>query len=297
MNDLHKTLLLILLLSVVKIYSGNIVIKGPSPYGLKKEVFEKEYGRLYSTLNPGKDIDTSVVTVEYYKSHNELSRPTLPEWGGGGAIGKNKIVIPIDKKAIYKKNSAVTISHELTHIAINRICDKVKVPRFFHEGVAMYLSGDISLNEQSALSMALFTQSLIPLLSIDSVNYFSQSRAQLAYAQSRLTVDYLVKNYDREVLSLILKSSIKNGDFEIGLKDELDISIHQLDSLSRSHIAQTYSNLFWIIDNYILWISILLLFLTAYILTIIRNRRKMKALEEADRLEEERLASLEDSLL
>ncbi len=296
MNNFIKFLAVLFCLLSISTYSDNIKLIGSVPFGNNSEIFEAEYARILSVLNPQNMENRSDIIVEYYKSSNRKGpASTLPEWGGGGAIGMNKIVIPIDKKPIYKKNSAVTISHELTHIAINRVANnRVKIPRFFHEGVAMHLSGDISVNEQSALSMALFTHSLIPLSSIDSVNRFTQSRAQLAYAQSRLTLDYLIKNYDREIISLILNSSVEKGSFEAGLINELDITVHQLDSLSRLHIAQTYSNFFWILDNYIIWISIILLFFTAYVLTLIRNRRKMKALEEADRLEEERLAGLEE---
>lgn len=294
MKKLFKSLFILLFFITISVNSENIKLIGSVPFGIDNKKFEAEYTRILSILDPLSINNRTEIIVEYYKSSNKKgSVPTLPEWGGGGAIGMNRVVIPIDKKPIYKKNSAVTISHELVHIAINRVSNgSVKIPRFFHEGVAMHLSGDISVNEQSALSMALFTNSLIPLASIDSVNAFTQSRAQLAYAQSRLTLDYLIKNYDREIISLILNSSVEKGSFENGLMHELDLTIHELDSLSRLHIAQTYSNFFWILDNYIIWISIILLFFAAYVLTRIRNRKKMKALEEADLLEEERLTVL-----
>lgn len=287
MINIFKQAILLLFLIFIPISSEIINLRGIAPFG-NKELLEKEYKRLYSVLDINNKIDTSNLIITYYNSKTmDSGILSLPEWGGGGAIGKNQIIIPINKKPLYRSNSAVTLSHELAHIVISRICDSVKVPRFFHEGIAMHLSGDISFEEQGALSKALFTNSLMPLTSIDSVNSFSHNRAQLAYAQSRLTVDYLIKNYDREILPLLLISTKKSGDFEKGLLEELDITVNQLDSLSRLHIAQTYSNIFWILDHYIIWISILLLFLTAYILTLIRNRKKMKAMEEAERLEEE----------
>lgn len=281
-------LILILHLIMISIFSEIINLEGNIPYGVDSKILEKEYRRIYKTLSSVQNIDTSELTIEYYKLSDERAgRPTLPEWGGGGAIGNDLIIIPTDLKPFYRKNNSVTISHEITHIVINRIRSNVHIPRFFHEGVAMYLSGDISFGEQSTLSMSLFSQSLMPLISIDTVNRLSRKRAELAYAQSRLTVDYLVKTYDREILSLILDASKRMGDFEKGLIDELDLNIHQLDSLSKIHIAKTYSNLFWLIDSFVVWISILLLFFAAYILTVLRNRKKMKAMEEAERLEEE----------
>ena len=58
----------------------------------------------------------------------------------------------------------MTASHELAHIAINRICDTVKIPRFFHEGVAMSLSGSITIDEQLTLSIALLNHNLKDIL-------------------------------------------------------------------------------------------------------------------------------------
>lgn len=288
MKKIIKNLIIALHLLIISTYGGIISLEGDIPYGVNSKLLEKEYQRIFKTLSPDQMVDTSKLTVEYYKSNTKrVGRPTLPEWGGGGAAGKDLIIIPTDLKPFYKKNNSVTISHEIGHIVINRVSKSVHIPRFFHEGVAMYLSGDISFSEQSTLSMALFSQSLMPLKSIDSVNYLSRKRAELAYAQSRLTVDYLVKNYDREILSLILSASNRIGSFEGGLVDELDINIHQLDSLTKIHISKTYSNLFWLIDSFVVWISILLLFFSAYILTVLRNRKKMKAMEEAERLEEE----------
>lgn len=288
-----KTLFLIIL--ITSLLLASIKLSGDIPLGVIPTAIEKEYQRIFTFLAPERALDRSSITVTYFKENlNSIGKPTLPEWGGGGARDKSDILIPIAKKNIYSKNSAVTISHELAHIAINRICDTVKISRFFHEGAAMYLSGDISFEEQSALSMALFTQNLIPLRSIDSVNQFSRRRAQLAYAQSRLAIEYLITNYEREILSDILISSLNEGSFERGLKQELDITIEDLDSLSRIYISQKYSSLFWLIDAYVVWITILVLFITAYVLTILRNRKKREAMEEEELREAEKSIEKED---
>lgn len=287
MKNKFYTLGFLIIILAISLFSQNIKLSGYVPYGVKVEDFKMEYNRIFNTIKFSSDIDTATLYIEYYKVSESKEREIfLPEWGGGGAIGKNRIVIPVDRKAIYRKNSAVTISHELTHIVINRISANVGIPRYFHEGIAMYLSGDVSFDEQSALSKALFTGSLMPLSSINLVNEFPQHRAQLAYAQSRMAIDYLVTNYDLDIISLILRASVKKGSFSRGLKEELDINEYQLDSLTQIHISKTYSSYFWILDNYILWIIIILLFLSAYILTIFRNRKKMKTMEEEERLEE-----------
>ncbi|NLE01320.1 MAG: hypothetical protein GX640_15750, partial [Fibrobacter sp.] len=148
-----KLLLLVLLL--VSIASPDIfIIKGYIPANLCVDSLNKQYRRIYTILNPTIPVDTATVTVIFYKqSEGKVLGVRLPEWGGGGAIGRDSIVIPIDRAGvIHGGNYQKILVHEITHIALSRVYGFVKVPRWFHEGLAMVLAGEISFEDQLELS-------------------------------------------------------------------------------------------------------------------------------------------------
>jgi len=64
--------------------------------------------------------------------------------------------------------------HELVHIVLARAYGSVPVPRWFHEGLAMTLSGELLFEEQVVISRALFTHQLLPFDTIEKVNGLDQ---------------------------------------------------------------------------------------------------------------------------
>jgi len=64
------------------------------------------------------------------------------------------------------------------------------IPRWLDEGFAMYSAREWGLWDRVNLIAAVLTDNLIPLGEIRSVNTFSESRAQLAYQESALAVQF-----------------------------------------------------------------------------------------------------------
>ncbi len=280
-NCFIKTICLLnILISVV---SGNIIIQGFTPREIDRATIQFEYKRLYKILAPAGPIDTSRLTIIFYsKAVESNERYSLPEWGGGGAIGTEKIVVNIDKNPFLDHSPYQVTVHELAHIVINRISMGIAVPRWFHEGVAMLLSGEATEREQIVLSKALFAGSVMPLYSIDSVNSFGRFRAELAYCQSRQTVLFLIDTYGIEILAEVLEAAIEKGTFWGGFHDVLQVTPRELDLFARKFIYQNHGKYLWLVDEYLVWVVILFLFLLAYIITIFRIRAKKKRMEEEE---------------
>ena len=66
----------------------------------------------------------------------------------------------------------------------------VNIPRWFHEGMAMALSGEIDSDAPVTLSKAVLSRKLLPLDSIKYVNRFKRDKAHLAYCQSHFAVQF-----------------------------------------------------------------------------------------------------------
>ena len=168
-------------------------IEGTLPPGIDTNRLATDYYQIFHTLAPEARVDRSNITLVFYRSNSEMAREgVLPEWGGGGALGANTIVMPIDKPFALGQETQRTLLHEVVHVVLNRTYPRAGIPRWFHEGAAMTFSGEISLEEQASLSLAVFLGRLVPLDSIDRVNSFNQQRAQLAYAESHAVFLFLL---------------------------------------------------------------------------------------------------------
>jgi len=150
----------------------------------------------------------------------------------------------------------------------------------------MTLSGEATDRENIVISKALFTGSIMPLHSIDSVNSFGRFRAELAYCQGRQAVLYLIDMYGIEVIGEIIEAANTKQSFWQGFYEVLQLSEKELEAFYRKYILTHHGKFFWLVDKYLVWVLILILFLLAYTITFFRIRAKRQLLEEEDALQE-----------
>jgi hypothetical protein len=269
--------------------SAQIILQGDVPAGVASSSLLSEYYRIYRIVAPEKRPVKSPLKIIYFtKSHTHGTGFVLPEWGGGGAIGDSLIIIPVDFKPFLEQSFPQITVHELVHIVLARAYPGVPIPRWFHEGAAMLLSGEMSWEENATVSKAIFFSRLMPLASIDSVNGFSRARADLAYSQGHLAALFLVDKYGMEVLPQILRAAKKSLNFQAGVFEAISLDRREFEEMVGNYIASKYRFVFFITDSYLWWAAIALLFIAGYVATVKRNRKRAAAMEEAERLEMER---------
>jgi hypothetical protein len=277
---------------LISLPAARVSIEGFAPPEATPGFVLREYQRIYALLAGERDRRVDTITVIFYTHAATGGAYRLPEWGGGGAIGADTIVIPMDANPFLYDSPSRTVIHELAHIVVNRLAPRMRVPRWFHEGVAMMVAGDVTFREQVIVSRAIFTGSLTPLAHIDSVNAFGRSRARLAYSQSRLAVEYLVNAYGVEVLAEILASGNARRGFYKGIHDVLGLRRDEIHGLIEEHIQKRFGPIVWLGDTYLLWLGMFVLFVAGVIATAIRNRGKRLRMEAEEEEEEERAGEL-----
>jgi hypothetical protein len=266
----------------------SIQFEGFVPHGLDTSRLEKEYIRICSTvgLSPEKNRDPLVVCFYRY-SENRKTGIRLPEWGGGGALGRDSIVIPVDRpSAFYREDIERILLHEMVHIALARAWGPLRVPRWFHEGMAMTLSGELNLEEQLILSRAILTHTLVPLDSMERLNRFNRWRAQVAYCQSHFAVRFLLDTYGFDVIPELLETARRNRRFDLACLEVFGLTQKEFEALVRKEMVSRYRLLFIFGDYSFFWLGILLLAFVAFIVTRIRNRKKRQRMEEVERREQ-----------
>ena len=288
MDTLKKTLPFCLLLVMANIFQlrAELRFEGVVPAGVNRQALAVEYSRIYRTVAPLQRPDRSVLRIVYFSKTDKIENAgILPEWGGGGAIGGNLIIIPTDFKPFLEQNFSQVTVHEIVHSVLYRAYPGVNIPRWFHEGLAMLMSGELSFEESSVLSKAIFLSRLMPLASIDSVNGFGRNRADLAYSQSHCALRFLTDNYSMEVIADILRKAQRMHDFWKGLNEAVGLSPAEFEDLTRKYIVSKYQFVFLITDYYAWWVGIALLVIVGFFVTMRRNRKRAEAMDEAERRE------------
>jgi hypothetical protein len=262
--------------------------EGLVPPDVDKTLLNAEYRRLYKLVAPDRRPDAAPLRIVYYSEKSGLDfSGVLPEWGGGGTIGGNLIVIPTTFKPFLNQSFAQITRHEIVHAVLARAYPGLDIPRWFHEGAAMTLSGELSFEEDVVVSKAIFAGRLMPLSSIDSVNSFGRNRADLAYSQAHIAVTFLVEQYGIESIADILRSAGKTGSFWRGMENVLSLSRQEFEIAANKDLTSRYRFVFLFADYSAFWVLIALLFLVAAGAAIVRKQRKLSMMEQEEKKEDE----------
>ena len=285
----NRQIIFVFALWVIPAYS-NIELQGFIPQSIDTAFVSLELKKIYNRLAP--DVSFAFkeplgITFFFQKDMPQYTY-VLPEWGGAGTIGEGHIIIPLDKKPFLNHSFSQILTHELVHVVIARLCKDIPIPRWFHEGCALLLSGEANSDEGVILSRALFLNSIVSLEEIDTVNAMSQYKAQLAYCQSRQAVLYLVETYGISVLSEIIQKTNENGSFENGLYASCALTPGELKRYYEKSMLQTHSKIFWLSDSWLLWIVITILFVIVSFITVIIRHNKMKLMTMQEEMNENR---------
>jgi hypothetical protein len=259
-------------------------IQGRVPSSITPAFLVPAYNRILRSVSPQGAVDTAPITIIYYgRSDQRKLGVRLPEWGGGGAIGRDTVIIPVDKTLAADMAIDRVTLHELVHIALERQYGRLRLPRWLHEGMAMTLSGELSFEEQAALSRAVFAHRLLPLDSIERVNRFDAYGAALAYSQSHLAVLFIIETWGMDALPELLTALRKTGSFDAALMAEFGLTPREFERLVNEAITGRYRYLFLIGDTWLYWLPGALLVVVGFFTVRIRNKKRQAQMEMEER--------------
>lgn len=137
-----------------------------------------------------------------------------PEWAAGVAypsLGLMVLRLDRNREAFGTGSLETTFRHELVHLLLGDLFGDRPVPRFLDEGLARLLAREASIDEFVALSQAVVFNRLIPFSMLESRFPEQAGQAELAYAQSREFLSYLIGRFGPAVLPGILKE-LREGE-------------------------------------------------------------------------------------
>ncbi|MDZ7340807.1 MAG: peptidase MA family metallohydrolase [candidate division KSB1 bacterium] len=245
------------------------------------------YRRLSHELDVQISDSISVFLTPSQQIYDQFAGQRIPRWSDGLASpGRNTIILKSPRWMPPETDHAAIAVHELTHLLLHHAAKGQPIPRWLNEGLAIYYSGEKEFTATTLVSKALATNSLIPLDEIDKVLDFHRSKAQLAYQQSHLAVEYLIRNYGHDAVKNIIHKIGAGLDADQAFLDVLQGDIWDFEDEWLADVKHKFRWHFLVeIDSY-LWLIILLLFVIGFIIIRRRNRRLMESWQEEEELAE-----------
>ncbi|MBN1211661.1 MAG: hypothetical protein JXA92_03710 [candidate division Zixibacteria bacterium] len=226
----------------------------------------------------------SVYIVESQAYFNDLVSGRFPDWGAAAALpGQELIVIKSPDRFNLGRPLSELLAHEYAHLALHHRTGRFPPPRWFDEGMAMFVSSEWNWSDNLAMSRAAIFGQFLSLDDIEMLNRFGSGKAHVAYAQSYLAVNYLIKEYDITAVNIFLDEIARDGSLDSalilavgsdykGFQDEFYVYL-----TNRFNIASLF------MDTIYLWIFLALVVVVGAILKFRKKKDYYKKWEGEER--------------
>ena len=220
------------------------VIFEPTLKGAADEVL-----RLYPALRQeleeffGWEIDITPKVVLVGNSATFRNMAGSPIFVAFAVPGRNLVVIDYTRMNIRPFTLSITLKHELCHLLLHRYISRHDLPKWLDEGVCQWVSdgiGEILIHKDwSGLDSAVLTGRIVPFEKLTDSFPRDNSSLVLAYEQSKSMINYIDRQYGHQVVLGIL-DYLRNGDsIQTAIRDNIGISLKQLESEWRDHLEST----------------------------------------------------------
>lgn len=136
-----------------------------------------------------------------------------PKWAEALAYPGHNIIL-LNGLSLLKPEGEVTLRHELSHVALGQISSQW--PRWFQEGVALYLTGDrFSVSQYSAMFRAVTQERVFRFQDLADGWPQHAGDVEIAYAQSVIFVSHLVNRHGPERFGELVGHVESGAHFEV----------------------------------------------------------------------------------
>lgn len=155
---------------------------------------------------------------------------------------KNAMVIDYSKMHSTPFTLETTLKHELCHLLLHHHINKVKLPKWLDEGVSQWASDGIAEvimdYNRSILPQAILSGRYYRMRTLDDSFPREKRSLQLAYAQSKSFVDYMGREFGKDII-LNLLNSLRHGlTLDTAIEENFSISFADLEKRWLSHMRK-----------------------------------------------------------
>jgi hypothetical protein len=211
----------------------------------------------------------------------------LPGYADGVAFPKAGLVLLTltAPETFFRPDMNRVLTHELSHVALERAVRGGAIPRWFSEGVAVHQAGESSLARIQTLWNATLRGQLLSLQELSTSFPRDHSQVDLAYAQSADFVGYMLEGQDeQDHFQALLRELALGRPFAEAVQATYHVPLSYLEREWRSTLQRHYGR--WpalFMGLTVFWVLGAALLAVAYVRTRMRHRATLRrwAIEEA----------------
>lgn len=207
----------------------------------------------------------------------------LPEWGVAFALMENQVMLVDVKRATNAWNSLrKVIPHELSHLLVAQRVGDVRLPVWFVEGLALWQAGEWSLLENWRLMEAVWTRRAPGLAQVHRTLPAEKTKAHDAY---RVAYMGFTERFDSQMdrLPVFLDEVAGAADFGTAFQTFWGESESEYYTRFGESLRKKYRSRLLLFQTGPLFTIVGVLFLIVVLRVRIRNRKKLKRMEQIDR--------------
>ncbi len=221
--------------------------------------------------------------TESETSFFRLAATQIPDWSGAVAFPEQRKILLKPGSFFDPDGYRETILHELAHIYISDNFKSRHIPLWMIEGCAMHLSKTtLSWNEMIILGNAFAREQVTGLEAIDGLLQFGSVRARLAYLESFSAVRFLVEKRGNEMFCAVMGDFSGEKNIDQIFVEHLGITLSEFEDEWYLSMRERYKWVMFLQVENLIWISLTLIGIAAFIIIKIRNRRIVRNWQETD---------------
>jgi hypothetical protein len=186
------------------------------------------------------------IKIFIYGSYSDLHDAIAvgsQEWTGGQAFTDQGVVV-IGVSPDNLGYGLIATPHELTHLVIHQATKNPfgDIPTWLDEGLAVYFSGELDAsgmgyNDRGLVAAAAKDGQLMTLQTLSSSFPADPNQTTLAYAESGVVVEFIIKHYGKDAMFKLLNVFAQGSTYDDALKQALGVDMHGLDNVWRQSLG------------------------------------------------------------
>jgi hypothetical protein len=212
--------------------------------------------------------------------------PHAPEWGAAVSFPESRRIVLQGRAAgAAAGDPREVFRHELAHLALHEYLGDL-APRWFDEGYASYAARETGRADALAANLALVVKGTPSFDALDSEFFEGATTAQTAYALAYGAVDQLASLDTAHGLSRFFASWKREASMERAVRLTYGMTMAEFEERWQKQTRRRYGGLALVGDVTLAGLLLLVIIVPLYMLRAQRDRRRMAALVEADRVAE-----------
>jgi hypothetical protein len=186
------------------------------------------------------------IKIFIYGSYSDLHDAIAvgsQEWTGGQAFTDQGVVV-IGVSPDNLDYGLIATPHELTHLVIHQATKNPfgDIPTWLDEGLAVYFSGELDASgmgyhDRGLVAAAAKDGQLMTLQTLSSTFPADPNQTTLAYAESGVVVEFIIKHYGKDAMFKLLDVFHQGSTYDDALKQALGVDMRGLDNAWRQSLG------------------------------------------------------------